>query len=94
MPEGKNPDFLIHGKLFEGKSLFGLKNYEREYARHAILNHIKKAKKQADNIILEIPAMVEREIIHSAINGYLAQCKKDKEIWVIWKNKLLKYKKR
>lgn len=94
IPANKNADFLIQGKLFEGKSLFGLKNHEREYARHAILNHIKKAKKQADNIILEIPAMVEREIIHSAINGYLAQCKKDKEIWVIWKNKLLKYKKR
>lgn len=94
MYEGKNPDFLIQGKLFEGKSLLGLRSYERESVRQAVFHHIKKAKKQADNIILEIPAMVERESIHSAIKGYLSQSKKDREIWVIWKNKLLKYKKR
>lgn len=89
--EGKNPDFLIQGKLFEGKSLFGLHNYEREYVRQAIFHHIKKAKKQADNIILEIPAIVDRKTVYSAIKGYRMISSSKREIWVMWKNKLLKY---
>ena len=91
VPEGKNSDFLIQGKLFEGKSLFGLHNYEREYVRQAIFHHIKKAKKQADNIIHEIPAIVDRKTVYSAIKGYRKISSSKREIWVIWKNKLLKY---
>ena len=92
--EGKNPDFLIQGKLFEGKSLLDIKEFNRDYVHNAIFNRIKKAKKQAKNVILEIPAMVDRRYINSAIESYFTTSSKDREIWIIWKNKLLKYKKR
>ena len=90
--EGKNPDYLINGQLFDGKSMFGLKRDANAKEQHnAIINHIKKAKKQADNIVLEIPGFVDREIIHRTVNGYLSQSGKERVILVHWKNKLLTY---
>ena len=90
---GKNPDFLIHGKIFEGKSMMNLRRFDRPYVKNAIENHIKKAKKQADNIILEIDSKVDRETINAVVKNYLSRTDIDREIWVIWKRKLLKYKK-
>ena len=90
--ENKNPDFLIKGKLFDGKSMYGMnRNATEEQQRNAIENHIKKAKKQADNIILEIPSIVRRELIHYTVKKYLSRSKRDRIIMVRWKNKLLIY---
>lgn len=91
VPDGKNADFLIQGKTFEGKSLLGLTDFSREHVKQMLENRIKKAKKQADNIVLEIPAMVERKVIGVTIQNYLSRSNKGREIWVIWKNKLIKY---
>lgn len=74
--------------------LADIKEFNRDYVHNAIFNRIKKAKKQAKNVILEIPAMVDRRYINSAIESYFTTSSKDREIWIIWKNKLLKYKKR
>ena len=92
--KNKNPDFLIDGKLYDGKSMLGLdKLADRKKQKNAIENHIKKAKVQADNIILEIPSFVDRKIIHKTINNYLCRSKKERTIMVSWKNKLLIYSK-
>ena len=90
--EGKNPDYLINGLLFDGKSMYGLKKDANMKEQHnAIINHIKKAKRQADNIVLEIPSFVDRETIHRTVNGYLSQSRKERIIIAHWKNKLLVY---
>lgn len=91
--EGKNPDFLIGGKLFDGKSMLSMnRNATIKQQKNAIENHIKKAKKQADNIILEIPSSVARTTIHSTITNYLSRSKKERTIMIHWKNKLIIYK--
>ena len=91
--EGKNPDFLIGGKLFDGKSMLSMnRSATIKQQKNAIENHIKKAKKQADNIILEIPSSVARTTIHSTITNYLSRSKKERTIVVHWKNKLIIYK--
>ena len=93
IPNGKNTDFLINGKLFEGKSLFGVKTTDRTGAKSAIENRIKKAKQQADNVILEIPSRFNRKHIREIVLNYISRTKKEREIWVIHKGKLIKYKK-
>ena len=91
--EGKNPDYMINGLLFDGKSMYGLKKDANMKEQHtAITNHIKKAKRLADNIVLEIPSFVGREMIHWTVNGYLSQSRKERIIMVHWKNKLLVYR--
>ena len=99
LPDGvkfpKNPDFMIDGKLFDGKSMMGLgRNSSEKTIKNAIENHIKKAKKQADNVILEIPSFVPRKQINKTIYNYIGRSKKDRIIIVKYKNKLIIYKKR
>ena len=90
--ENKNPDYLIGGRLFDGKSMYGMRrDASPEQQKNAIENHIKKAKKQADNIILEIPSFVARATIHRTVTNYLSRSKKQRIIMVHWKNKLLIY---
>lgn len=88
--ENKNPDYLIWGRLFDGKSMYGMRRDATPVQqKNAIENHIKKAKKQADNIILEIPSFVSRKLIHRTVTNYLSRSKKERIILVHWKNKLL-----
>ena len=88
--ERKNPDFLIDGKLFDGKSMYGLRrDANLKQQKNAIENHIKKAKEQAGNIVLEIPNFVERRYLSKVIRNYLAQSQKDRMIMVHYGNKLL-----
>ena len=55
----KNPDFYIGSLLFDGKSMMNIKRSEDSKKYHNdILNRIKSAKKQADNVVLEIPTFV------------------------------------
>lgn len=59
---------------------------------NAILNHIKTAKKQADNVILEIPTFVSRKVIGTTIKGYLKQSSKSRLIIIKHGNKCYVYK--
>ena len=47
-----------------------------------ILNRIKSAKEQADNIVLEVPAYISKEVIDSTVIGYLNQSSKERIIIV------------
>ena len=83
----KNPDFMIGGKLFEGKSMLDVKPTDDDkIIREAIFNRIKKAKKQADNIIIEIPSHITRKQFNKHVRSYLRQSKKKRIIIVKWKN--------
>lgn len=91
--EGKNPDFYIGGMLFDGKSMMGLQQSGNKKKYHnAILNHIKAAKKQADNVVLEIPTFVSRRVIGKTINGYMKQSSKGRIIIVKHGNRCYVYK--
>ena len=46
-------------------------NITTDNHKNAIKNRIRSAKKQADNIILEILDHVTRSLIHNTINNYL-----------------------
>lgn len=91
--EGKNPDFYIGGMLFDGKSMMGLQQSGNKKKYHnAILNHIKSAKKQADNVVLEIPTFVSRRVIGKTISGYLKQSSQNRIIIVKHGKKCYVYK--
>ena len=89
----KNPDYYIGGLLFDGKSMMGLKHSGNKKKYHnAILNHIKAAKKQADNIVLEIPTFVSRRVVGKTVNGYLKQSSKGRTIIIKHGRKCYVYK--
>ena len=83
VPDKKNPDFYIRGKLFDGKSMMGIKRTKDKDKHHnAILNRMKSAKEQADNVVLEIPAFVSRKTISSTVKGFLLQSSKERGVIV------------
>lgn len=100
LPEGvftnKNPDFLIGGKLFDGKSMmdFGANTdkYNPKLQKQGIQNRIKKATNQAQNVVLEIPPFIEKKVISNTINGYLKQTSQERIIIVKHGKKCYIYK--
>lgn len=79
----KNPDFYIGGKLYDGKSMMNvIKTNNKKKHHNDILNRIKSAKEQADNVVLEIPMFISRRTISQTVNGYLRQSKKERIIIV------------
>jgi len=89
----KNPDFLINGKLFDGKCMYDLdRRANLKQQKNAIENHIKKAKKQADNIILEMPSFMDRRNAENTIRNYLNRSKTKRVIMARYGNKLLIFK--
>lgn len=91
--ERKNPDFMIDGKIFDGKCMYDLdKNANLKQQKNAIENHIKKAKKQADNICLEMPSFMDRKNAENTIQNYLNRSKTKRVIMVRYRNKLLIFK--
>ena len=70
--KGKNPDFMGGGKLWDGKTA-SFKNTpnERAKVKATIENHIKKAKQQADNFIIEIPEWINQKWVDEAVTNYL-----------------------
>lgn len=89
---GEEPRFFDKWATFEGTSMYKLKkDADNKERRNGLLNHIKKAKEQADNMLLEMPHFVRKRNINRAIYGYLKQSKKERIILVCWKNKLLIY---
>ena len=90
--ENKNPDFYIGGLFFDGKSMMKVrKTNDRKKHHNDILNRIKSAKEQADNIIIEIPSFITRRTIAKTVNGYLSQSKTKRIIIVKHGNKCYVY---
>lgn len=84
--DGKNPDFFIGGKLYDAKRI-GHKSSDlsREKQKEMIENRIKKAKKQADNIVLDISDDFLEEYIDETIRNYLNRSSKHRVIIVFHK---------
>ena len=59
-----------------------------------VQNHIKKAKMQADNIILDIPENIPYSYIKDTVINYLNLTKHNREIWIVYGKKLRRYKSR
>lgn len=79
--------------LFDGKSMMKLaESKDKKKYKQAIQNHIKKAKTQADNIILEIPVFVSRRVIGKTIANYFKQSHKKRIIIIKHGGKCYTYK--
>ncbi|MCH5220298.1 MAG: hypothetical protein J1F20_06970 [Muribaculaceae bacterium] len=77
----KNPDFMGDGKLWDGKTAsFENTPNERRKVKATIENHIKKAKEQADNFIIEIPEWVNQKWVDETVVNYLNRSNKQREI--------------
>ena len=88
----KNPDFYIGGLFFDGKSMLNVEKTDDVVTqKQQIENRIKKAKEQADNIVLEIPEWIELETIAKTVNNYLNRSSKERIILVCWNKRLLKF---
>lgn len=92
----KCPDFFINGKIFEAKAMINFKGdvNSRKDVKQAIENHIKKAKIQADNIVLDIPENIPYSYIKDTVINYLNLTKHNREIWILYGKKLRRYKSR
>lgn len=80
--EGKNPDFLCGGRLWDGKEC-SFENTPKEWKKikSTLENHFKKAKQQADNFIIKVPEWLEEQTFTAIVENYLAISKKDR--WII-----------
>ena len=78
------------GPRFEAKSMMNLdSDMTKKQMKVAIENRIKKAKVQADNIILEIPDFFQKREIYKDIYSYMERTKHVRTILVKHKSKLL-----
>ena len=93
--ERKSPDYLIQGKLFEGKSMLNFEGdpTDAKQVKSAIENHIKSAKLQADNIVLQVPESFDKKMVRKAVLNYLNRSHKNREIWIIQDKRLRRYTK-
>lgn len=94
--DNKCPDFMINGKIFEAKAMINFNGNpnSRKDVKQSIENHIKKAKEQADNIILDIPEYIPYSYIKDTVINYLSLTKHNREIWIVYGKKLRRYKSR
>ena len=93
IPDRKNPDFF-DGKLFyDGKNLRGSEAITTKQQKNAINNHIKAAKKQADNFVFDIPDSFSKGAFESVIKGYLNSSNKNHTIIIFWHGNGYVYKK-
>lgn len=96
LPKGvkknKNPDYYIGGQFFDAKSMMGVeKTADTDKQKRLMENRIKKAKEQADNIVLEVPEWVDMETIAKTVNNYLSRSSQERIILVYWNKRLLKF---
>lgn len=90
--EGKSPDYYINGRFFDAKSMLNIQiTDDLDKQKQSIENRIKKAKVQADNIVLEIPEWIELSTIARTVNNYLGRSKTKRIILVCWNEKLFKF---
>lgn len=92
--DGKNPDYLIGGKIYDAKVMQSPKeklDYKGQKSR--IENRIKSAKEQADNFIIEIPSEYNLESIKAIVENYLSRSKKDRDIIILYGGKVYRFSK-
>jgi SPP1 gp7 family putative phage head morphogenesis protein len=85
-PGVKNPDALVDGKVFEFKT-------NKEATKSAIDNELRKAKKQADHIVLHIKSDISVPDLADAISDRMGRAKNVNEVWLIHDDNLIKLKK-
>lgn len=79
IPNIKNPDADIDGVSFEFK-------HNHKPTKSAIDNELRKAFKQADNIVLHILSDISSNELCRAIVGRLKQTENANMLWIITKN--------
>ena len=86
MPAGvipkKNPDFLIEGLtgLYDGKSLYGFEGGDYKRQKQCIENHYKAAKRQAVNMVLDVPDSISSNCLDETIKNILNHSSKERVI--------------
>lgn len=97
--EGKNPDFLINGELFDAKSMLDVgkdkgRHMTDEEQKKALETRFKKAKKQATNFMIEVPEYFSDEQIKNTTRNYLNRSKSNRTIMIKRGDSLHIYKKK
>lgn len=78
---------MASGKIWDAKeSSFENTPHTREGIKKTLENHIKKAKKQADNMVIVIPDWIPQSYIDEIIANYLSRTKHDRWIVIMWKS--------
>lgn len=99
MPAGvmprKNPDYKIEGLpgFYDGKNLYGFKGGDFKQQKQCIENHYKSAKRQADNMVFDVPDNISRNCLDATIRNILAHSSQDRTIIVFHQGKGHVYKK-
>ena len=82
--DGKNADFMCANRIWDGKEAsFEKSDKSRKSIKSIIENHIKKAKQQADNMIIEIPDWVKEEWVEQVVTNHLRLTSANR--WIIIK---------
>lgn len=91
VPAGKNPDYLIGGRIYDAKVMEMGTPIDAHTQKKRLENRIKKAKEQADNIIIEVPAHYDRQVIDYTIHNYLSRSSKERAIIILHGDDVYRY---
>jgi SPP1 gp7 family putative phage head morphogenesis protein len=82
-PGVKNADALINGEKFEFKT-------NKKPTKSAIDNELRKAKDQADHVLINIKSKIPAEDLSDAINDRARRSDSIKQVWLMYDNRLIK----
>ncbi len=91
VPAGKNPDYLIGGRIYDAKVMEMGTPIDAHTQKKRLENRIKKAKEQADNIIIEVPTHYDRQVIDYTIQNYLLRSSKERAIIILHGDDVYRY---
>ena len=91
VPAGKNPDYLIGGRIYDAKVMEMGTPIDAHTQKKRLENRIKKAKEQADNIIIEVPTHYDRQVIDYTIHNYLSRSSKERAIIILHGDDVYRY---
>ena len=91
VPAGKNPDYLIGGRIYDAKVMEMGTPIDAHTQKKRLENRIKKAKEQADNIIIEVPTHYDRQVIDYTIHNYLSRSSKERAIIILHGDDIHRY---
>ena len=67
----KNPDYYFRGRFVDGKSMMDVKESDIKTIKRKIQNRLSEAFRQADDVILEVPAFISKILLEDAVRGRL-----------------------